>query len=150
MFFLDAWLTTTYLSELSLSNRSRELFDAAPGDELNRLSLAPFADSDSELCESNLKEAENDFIFLKPHQRKTSNTLETLAHLENESDGMLLFSFQLLRTKKKRLFTQEIATVCCTWTIWLSNACYFTIDLIKWMRFNAPGTKIFWGKQEID
>lgn len=31
--------------------RSLELVDAAPGDELNRLSL-PFADSDSELRES--------------------------------------------------------------------------------------------------
>lgn len=100
MFFLGAWLTTTYLSELSLSNRSRELFDVAPGDELNRLSLAPFADSDSELCESILKDVKNYFIFQTPHQRKTSNTFETLAHLENESDGMLLFYFQLLRTKK--------------------------------------------------
>lgn len=44
-----------YLSELSLSKRSRELFDDAPGDEPNRVSLPPFADSDSELWESNLE-----------------------------------------------------------------------------------------------
>ena len=44
-------LDATYRSEPSLSIRSRELVDAAPGEELNRLS-APLADSDSEFRDS--------------------------------------------------------------------------------------------------
>lgn len=32
--------------------RSLELVEAAPGDELSKLSDAPFVDSDSELCDS--------------------------------------------------------------------------------------------------
>lgn len=44
-----------YLSELSLSKRSRELVDAAPGDVPSKLSAAPFVDSDSELRESILQ-----------------------------------------------------------------------------------------------
>ena len=47
----------TYRSELSLSKRSRELVDAAPGDVLRKLS-APFVDSDSDVRESIL------FIYL--------------------------------------------------------------------------------------
>lgn len=43
---------TFYLSEPSLSMRSLELVEAAPGDELKRLSDAPFVDSDSEFRDS--------------------------------------------------------------------------------------------------
>lgn len=44
--------TFIYLSDESLSMRSRELVEASPGDELNKLSEAPFAVSDSELRKS--------------------------------------------------------------------------------------------------
>lgn len=44
-------LNLSYRSELSLSKRSRELVDAAPGDVLKKLS-APFTDSDSDVLES--------------------------------------------------------------------------------------------------
>lgn len=80
------------------------------------------------------------FSSMRQQKRKKNTKLTSKM---NQTACCCCFTFNFWEQRKRFFFAQEIATVWCTRTTMDFDTVQFTIDLVKWMRFNAPNTKIW-------